>query len=430
MSKGSDVNLRARNAKAPSRVSFNDYCGGLFLNTSKAGTKSWRVGYFFHRQFRMAVLGYYPEMTPSEARTARLDIRAKVSAGVDPVLAQRVQKAAALAKQGNTVDQVATDWLSWGSRLGGWSAGYAVQVERRLAKHVLPKLGTLPVDLVTAQDIQTVIDRLEKELGQHAQAVHVRQHLQCLFDYARDHKFVAENIVRTIGRWLPQRKRGDVREQKQPRVGTIEEARQILQAMEAATASPFLKLAHRLIALTAVRKMEAVDATWSELDDAMKTWTIPGERMKGRRGHQEDHVIPLTIQAAQVFQAARALADVQGIKSERVFPVMNRTSLNDMMTRVLPVIGLDGKHTLHGWRGTFSTLQNTEDPGAEMIIEVMLAHKTKSNVAGRYNDSKYLAARLEIARKWSDKLLDGMPSAFQVAGIKQQGNVVPFRQVA
>ncbi len=38
--------------------------------------------------------------------------------------------------------------------------------------------------------------------------------------------------------------------------------------------------AGRFVILTAVRRKEALAATWGELDFANRVWTIPGERMK------------------------------------------------------------------------------------------------------------------------------------------------------
>jgi len=430
-----NTNLEARNAKPNTRTGFGAVCKGLYLLTNGEGIKTWKCNYTYRGRYSVADLGRYPDVTPNAAIAKRLAIKDQVKAGLDPRDAARQTRAANEAASDNTVQVLAERWLARQPDVRDWSEGYAAQVAARLVNHVYPQIGKRPIAGITTQDVEALIDRIVGK-GMRAQAVHVRQHLQLMFDYAKRHNFVPVNVVRQIAEELPSRKRGDEREIKRARVGTIEDARLVLHAVESSRAGVFMKLLHRLIALTAVRKMEAQDAVWSEFDEVKQTWTIPGARMKGRRGQKQEHVIPLSQQALEVFQAARKAADVLGIDSQRVFPdprgrSLGRSSLNDLMDRALPQVGLAGKHTIHGWRGTFSTLQNTEDPAQKLIIEVMLAHKTESNVSGRYNDSVYLKHRLEVARTWADKLLLGAPTALQIAGIEPAGNVLPFfRKVA
>jgi integrase len=270
--------------------------------------------------------------------------------------------------------------------------------------------------------------------------VHVQQNLQLLFDYALRRKLVTENPVRAIAADLPKRVAGDPREVSRAHVETIEEARAVLRAVEASASGPFSKLAHRLIALTAVRKLEGVEARWSELVETADgmTWKIPAARMKGRRGHKREHVIPLAPQATDVFRAARALQVAAGVSSDFVFPgqgmrgSVERSCLNEVMGRALPRVGLTGRHTVHGWRATFSTINNEADPGAGRVIDVMLAHKAFGEVEGRYNKATFVAQRRALATAWANQLLDGAPSASALVGLVETDatNVVELRRAA
>jgi len=291
---------------------------------------------------------------------------------------------------------------------------------------------------VTTLEIEALILGVVERF--RAQAVHVRQVLQLLFDYAVGHGLAPANPVRKIGANLPKRIAGDPDEKSRAHVETIEQARAVLAAMEATACSAFAKLAHRLIALTAVRKLEGVEAQWSEIvewPDGM-TWTIPAARMKGRRGKKREHVIPLAPQAADVFRAARAVAVAAAIESPMVFPgggkrgQLDRSGLSDVLRRALPAIGLAGRHSIHGWRATFSTICNEADPAAGRVIDVMLAHKTFGEVEGRYNKAKFLEARRRVACAWADQLLVGAPSAFALAGLveRKRGKVVQLREAA
>ncbi len=268
------------------------------------------------------------------------------------------------------------------------------------------------------------------------QAVHIRQHLQCLFDYAIGHNLLPANPVRRL-KYLPTRVAGDECEQAQPHVETIEAARAVLHTVETSNANPFLKLVHRLIALTAVRKMEGIGAQWSEFSDNADgmTWTIPASRMKGRRGPERRAAsLRCRPRAAEVIHAARALARLLGIKSDCVFPgggvggTLDRSLLNWWMARV----GLAGVHSVHGWRTVFSTLLNEADPGAYRVIDVKLAHRALGAVEAHYNKALYVAERRRMATLWADQLLQGAPSAMALIGEpgERASNVLYLREVA
>lgn len=431
-----------KTAQPGARLRFG---GGLYLLVSGAGTKSWQVHYHVGGKHQATIIGRWPELGIVEAKGKRDEIRRTVREGGDPAQDRHERRTARLEGDAATVRVVAAAWVEIAQEARGWSVGYTANTTLRLANHVLPVIGDRPIGRVTTHEIEALILGLTKARDDRpplrAQAVHVHQNLRSLFDYALRRKLVTENPVRVIAEDLPKRVRGDEREISRAHVETIEEARAVLRAVEASSAGPFAKLAHRLIALTAVRKLEGVEARWSELAEGADgmTWTIPGARMKGRRGHKRDHVIPLSPQAAGVFRAARDVQAAVGIASEYVFPgrgvrgTLERSGLNDIMSRALPACGLAGRHTVHGWRATFSTLCNEADPGAYRVIDVMLAHKAFGEIEARYNKAVFIAERRELACIWADRLLDGLPSAFALAGLAEagdSGNVVQLREAA
>ena len=429
--KGSDI----KTAKPGAKLRFGN---GLYLLVSPAGAKSWQVHYHVAGRHQATIVGRWPDLGIEEAKAARETIRRTVREGGDPAHERREKRSERLEANAATVRVVAEAWLKIAPGARGWSAKYLRAIELRLNNHVLPVIGDRPIGRVSVHEIEALVVGVVERF--RAQAVHVRQVLQLLFDYAARRDLVTVNPVRKIAADLPKRVAGDPAEVSRAHVETIAEARTVLAAVEASGCSSFGKLAHRLIALTAVRKMEGIEAQWSEISEGPDgmTWTIPAERMKGRRGKKREHVIPLAPQAADVFRAARALAAAMGIKSGAVFPggaatgSLDRTSLNDVMSRALPAVGLAGRHTIHGWRSTFSTLCNEADPGAYRVIDVMLAHKAFGAVEGRYNKATFLAERRRMATAWADQLLVGAPSAFALAGLveRKSGKVVQLREAA
>jgi integrase len=431
LASGADI----KTAKPGAKLRFGN---GLYLLVSPTGTKSWQVHYHVAGRHQATIVGRWPDLGIVEAKAAREAIRQTVRAGDDPAHERTEKRTARIEANAATVRVVAERWIEIAQEARGWSANYTAQTAQRLANHVLPVIGERPIGRVTTHEIEALIGGLLKRL--RSQAVHVRQHMQLLFDYALRHDLVTVNPVRKIAADLPKRVAGDPREVSQAHVETIAEARTVLAAMEATPCSPFAALAHRLIALTAVRKLEGVEAQWSEVSEGADgmTWTIPAARMKGRRGQKREHVIPLSPQAADVFRAARTLAVSLGVNSPSVFPGrgnrgnLERSGLNDVMRRALASVDLAGRHTVHGWRATFSTICNEADPGAYRVIDVMLAHKAFGAVESRYNKATFLAERRRMATAWADQLLDGAPSAFEIAGLDEPttSNVVQLREAA
>jgi integrase len=411
--------------RKPGRFRFGK---GLYAIVTATGNAAWRCNYLRDGRNQVATLGHFPAMGVKEAEAARVAVRHTVQQGGDPGAAKHAAKVERKTADTNTVEAVGRAWIA--AKADGWTPTYKVEVERRLRLHVLPKIGDVPVKLVDAKAIEDVVLGVRRF---RAQAVHVRQHLGGLFRYAVAHRMVAFNPVQEIAEYLPKRVRGDERERPQAAVRTIEGARAILAAVEAVNALPSSLLSHRLIALTAVRKREATEAEWSEVDFQAATWTIPARRMKGRRGQKRDHVVTLAPQALEVLQAARRLAPAG---SALVFPAtrgqaLDHSALNALIVAALARAGLAGRHTVHGWRSTFSTILNEADPTNYRIIDIALAHKAFGAVEAHYNRAEYLAERRRIACVWADLLMVGAPSAFALVGlVPASDNVIKLRRAA
>jgi integrase len=425
-----------RNAKATDKP-IRLRCGNsLFLHVTPKGTKTWRCYYRRNGILTDMKLGHYlgdkpGSMSLADARLARMNVRKEVQEGGDPAAVRQAAKTARQAAEVNTFKSVAADWQQNRLLLRKWSARTARHIELRLEKYVFPAIGKRPIAQISFKDCEAILLRVFAAAP--AQTVHIKQHMGGVFDYAHINGLMKANPLRTGATFLPKRKRED--EQHQPRVVSIEEARAVLQAVESSQAGPGTILAHRLIALTAVRKQEALGARWSEFSSDL--WTIPKERMKQKL----PHLVPLSPQAQEVIEAARAIAKAFNQKSDLVFlsarrgkAACHRSGINKIMGRALVRVGMGKEaHVVHGWRGTFSTLMNERYPLGDhhRIIEIMLAHRVQGVTAQSYNSADYMASRRALAREWADLLLDGAPDAFTIVGLQRTqvaGNVVQLRK--
>ena len=399
---------------------------GLYCIVTASGNAAWRCNYVRDGRNQVATLGHFPAMSVTQAQAARETIRHAVRAGGDPRAERHAARAERATDNAATVETIGRAWLRNSAR--SWTPDYAKAVESRLTKYVFPTLGQIPVRSVSRQSIIDLLTTLDDK--HHAQAVHVRHNLSGLFEYALDIGRLEVNPVQRVARRLPKRVRGE--NETQAHVETIEAARNVLAVIESGRKQPSVLLAHRFVALTAVRKMEAVEAEWSEIDFKAETWTIPAQRMKGRRGQKREHVVTLSPQALDVLRVARQLAPVE---STLVFPSMHgkalgASDLNHLVVATLRKANLEGAHTVHGWRATFSTILNEADPTNYRVIDVSLAHKAFSGVEAHYNHARYLAERRRVACAWADMLMVGAQSPWSLVGLEAPSNVVPFREAA
>jgi len=440
LAKGTEI----KTAKPGSKLRFGN---GLYLLVSANGTKSWQVRYYVAGKAQATIVGRWPRVSVEDAKAKRADIAQTVHDGGDPTKERQEKRAARIEADAATVRKVGDAWIATASKTASkvpWSEPYARAVKGRMAAYVYPAIGDRAIGRIGSHDVEAIVGGVVNAKGLYlrAQAVHVRLNLQKLFDYALRRKLVAENPVRIIAEDLPHRTIGgeDSEEQCRAFVATIEEARTVLRAVETARAPVFEKLLHRLIALTAVRKMEAIGAEWWEVSEGEDgwTWTIPAVRMKGRKNKKRSHIVPLSPQAVEVLLAARALAAALGIKSGAVFPGHSRSGglarngLNKVVQRTIARVGLAGRHTIHGWRSTMTTLLIERDFRDERAIDAMLAHKPigVSRAQKHYDHAVLLPVRRRLACVWADMLLLGAPSAFALVGMVEPSNVVQLREAA
>jgi len=87
-------------------------------------------------------------------------------------------------------------------------------------------------------------------------------------------------------------------------------------------ATPVTNLAFEWLILTAARSGETRGATWTEIDEAKKLWTIPKRRMKAGG----EHIVPLSGRCLDIAKQAKALNP----RCELFFPATAREALSDL----------------------------------------------------------------------------------------------------
>ncbi|MDI7923381.1 tyrosine-type recombinase/integrase [Ferirhizobium litorale] len=395
---------KAKPAEKPFKLSD---AGGLHLYVTPAGGKLWRLKYRFGGKEKLLSIGPYPAVSLLDARTARDDAKSVLRQGKDPGVAKKLQRLVVTKASADTFEIVAREWFELNKVK--WVDHHAGDVIRSLEVDVFPHVGHIPIREIKAPEVLAVLRLIEKRPAVDT-ARRVRQRMSAVFVYAiSSGRADSDPAAVVLGAMAP------VKKGRQPAVIDLAEAREIVRRVEEEVAHPATKLAHRLLALTALRPGAIVSTPWVELnaiEDGI--WIVPSTRMKLRKAQKEDgdrdHLVPMSRQAMEVVEALRSLTG----RGPLAFPNTRHAHLpmsENAIGYLLNRAGYHHRHVPHGWRSTFSSVMNERFRGDGDVIELMLAHVNRDRVAGAYNRALHLERRRELAQLWADIILEGRPLA-------------------
>ena len=419
--------------------------GGLLLDVRPTGAKVWLVRLTVHGKRRDMGLGGYPLVSLKTARQEAEKARRLAAEGADPI-GQRTAKAAAdkaarteaTEAKARTFKAVALACIK--AQSPGWkSSRTAALWEASLARHAFPTLGAMPVAGVDRAAVLRAVEAVWT--SRPATARKVLRRIGTVLRFAAAHGWRANDnpadarMLRHAGlSALPGGK-------KQPSL-PWQKAPAFIKALDAMAG--LAPLALKICILTAVRSGEVRGARWSELsfDGAAGLWSIPGERMKGKKSTDvQPHRVPLSPAALVVL--ARAYSASTGAEAKPsdlprlaplmggalIFPTMKRDrpfsdmALSAVMRRMnenrpngapAPWRDLDGREAVpHGWRATFRTWIDDTRPEDAEAAEKALAHEDRNRVAGAYRRSDLLDRRAPLMAAWADHCEGTAPATMQ-----------------
>lgn len=380
--------------------------GGLHVFVSAAGGKSWRWRYEFAGKEKLLTLGQYPVMGLADARAARDEARAALKAGRDPAVVKKQQRLVAAVQSGETFEVIARAWHT--VSLPRWSAVHGQDILEALERDVFPAIGSSPIREVTVPQVLAVVRAVEAR-GSLETARRNRQRMEAVFAFAIAEGKAAENPAMIVTGAMAPMQRG-----RHPAITELTAAREILQRLEAQSGHPLTKLAHRLLALTAVRPGIVLNLPWTELPKGEAVWTVPAARMKlstqEKLKGERDHLVPLPKQALEVIAATRHLSGLGPLAFPN-YRNAHRPMTEGAIRTLLNKAGYRDRHVAHGWRATFSSIMNELYPADRQIIDLMLAHKLKDETEAAYNRALHLKRRTELAQLWADLISEGLQPA-------------------
>jgi integrase len=147
--------------------------------------------------------------------------------------------------------------------------------------------------------------------------------------------------------------------------------------------------------LTAVRTNELLGARWSEIDWANRIWTIPAERMKGRKNKTKDHRVPLTTAAIAVLQRMEQLR-----QNEFVFPGQGGNGALKRSSMRVQLRNMGCTADVHGFRASFRTWAAEQTGFPAEIAEASLGHKVGTQVERTYRRGDFFNRRRRLMDAW------------------------------
>lgn len=399
------TDLKIRRSKPDAKAYKVADSGGLYIEVRPTGSKLWRYRYRIAGKENVFALGEYPDVSLSDARTARDEAKALVKQGIHPSHVRQAEKLNNIAEGANTFQAISEEYAE--QKAKKWSVRYADQYRRAMEANVYPYIGKLPIKNVTSPHILEILRRMDKN-GAPTYAIMVRQWCSSVFRYAASTMRADSDPAAALKGAIT---RPDIEHARAMEAGEIT---QFWERLGKFGGNRTTGIAIELMLLTFVRTAEIRTAEWVDFDLDGALWKIPASKMKKSRVH----LVPLSAQALRLL---RELHTITG-NGRWLFPntrrpkdVMSATTVN----RALEYMGYStGDVTGHDFRATAST--NLYEMGyPEAHIEMQLAHVKKDKTAAAYNHAKYLAERTRMMQDWAD----------WVESLKDGGQkVVPIRK--
>lgn len=389
-----------RNAK-PKDKPYKIFDGeGLFLLISPTGHKSWRLKYRHNAKEKLAVLGTFPTMGMKDARDKKIEFKAQLAKGLDPILIELEYRQSEAIKTTETFELVGREWIETNRQV--WKQRYTDTIVHRLEKYVFPELGVYPITYIKPILMLSILRRIEETAPEMARRI--KNYCSNIFKLG-----IATNRAEadpTYGLEVALKKYKKSHFASIDVDDTPEFVKAIILHKSRLTRQTYLSI--KLMFLTFVRTNELIEAKWMEFDFGNCIWKIPGERMK----KDKPHLVPLSKQTIAILTELKQMNP----NSEYLFPALygnNETMSAGTILVALKRMGYSGKMTGHGFRSLAMGILKEKLGYSHEIVDRQLAHVKKDSVDRAYDRAKFLPQRKEMMQGYADYLDSVFVTSFQ-----------------
>lgn len=382
---------------------------GLWLKVGPTGRKKWLFRFQLRGHRQDMWLGSVDDISLRDARLARNEAKKLIAQGINPLRARAKAENAppegpSFAAPSKTFNDAANEYLS--AHMITWkNAKHRQQWVNTLATYVRQRIGTVPVDQVTTDDVLSILTPIW--LSKPETARRVRGRIETILDYAcaRGWRSGAN----------PARMKGHLDHLLPGRPSTSQSHHAAMPWRElpgffmslSGEGTSMSSLALQFCILTACRTSEVLEATWDEVNMKVGIWSIPPARMKMGRLHR----VPLSKQALELLEVLKEYR-----RDQYIFPGQrdSRPLSNMSMLMMMRRLGY-GHFTVHGFRSSFRDWAAEATQHSNSVAEMALAHSIKDKVEAAYRRGDMLEKRVALMQDWADYLNDCTPSTEQVS---------------
>ena len=405
MAQGKLTALKVESLSSPGRYADG---GGLYLNISRQGTKSWLYRYQLQGSRRWMGLGAYHKTSNSLAiaRAKVIEQKNLLNKNIDPMGNKRTLKETRSReienserekrRHGMTFKVCAENYMT--IMAAGWSnPKHRQQWANTLATYAYPYIGDMPIHHIDTPHIRQCLDPIWQSKTETASRV--RQRIESVIAYAIANQYREQPNPATwkgaLDKLYPKpstvknnRYRATGKEQHHNALNYSDIPVFIAQLN---TVKGIAANALKFLILTAARTGEVRFAQWREFDLDKKEWNIHGARMKARKTHR-----------VALSNAAVTLIKNTPKTGDWVFPgrKIGKPMSDGAMSAVLKRMNM--KHiTVHGFRSTFRDYIGEETGFPHRLAEYALAHSLSDSTEKAYARGDLLKRRFELMECWA-----------------------------
>ncbi|KZZ16900.1 hypothetical protein A3750_22800, partial [Oleiphilus sp. HI0079] len=305
---------------------------------------------------------------------------------IDPKAHREEQKRENLKERKNTLAVVANELIE--SKRLKVKKETADTMQLRFDKHLLAKLGDIPLSKIDVRDVELTLRPLVNE-GKLETVKRLSTFINEVMRYAFIRRIIPFNHLADISKLFPS---PNVRHS--PTI-PCKELPDFLETLSNANIRPLTRLLILWQLHTMTRPKEAATARWDEIDIESREWVIPAEKMKMKK----EHTVYLS---DEVIALLREIKDLN-TNREYLFPGYRnpRTHVNsEAANTALKRMGYKDRMVAHGMRALSSTTLYESGKFRSEVIEQSLAHAENNEVKAAYNRAKYEVERRELMAWW------------------------------
>lgn len=379
--------------------------GGLLLEVRPSGGKSWIS--------RVSVTGIAVADDSGRRRARRVDVTIGQWPTIDIETAHELHRQnAALAAQGRDpraeksarrlaplFGEVMERWLDHLERYKEL-APRTLEAHRRRGRRHLCRLNSLPVDQLTRATIAPVLARVAEKAPSQARASLIT--LRAALDWAVQKGWTTDNPA--VG--MKPNAFGASANPPRDVVLTLEELREVWQAVTTSRMDPWTRDAIRLLILTGARRAEVAGMRIEELDLEDGAWHLPASRAKtdtARTIYLSAPAVAIIRDRAKGRASGLVLA---GRTGEGIHPDSLTTAMARLRRGKLAALGKRKAFSVHDLRRSAATAWGEHLGAAPHVIAAALGHTHGDRVTQAYQHQRYTLEQADLMRRWGELVAD------------------------